>query len=98
MPRVDPRTIPALPPDAGRPEILYVEWVDSAGTPGWCSKEEIDHSKNIMPIRSVGFLVHDTKDALVLALNHSHGERIGRPFGELMTIPKIAITKRTRIL
>jgi hypothetical protein len=76
------------------PRIIYVEWVDSARTPGWCEEAAIAHAGNVMPCRTVGFLVKETKEAIAVALNNAHGPRVASPFGEIITIPKVAITKR----
>lgn len=79
----------------GQPEIVYVEWIDSTRTEGWCTHREIENACTPMDCRTVGFLVREDDKAIVLALNAAHGEHVGSPYGSLMTIPKLAITLRT---
>jgi hypothetical protein len=81
----------------GQPEMVYVEWIDSCTTSGWCGDEQIENAGNSLHCRTVGFLVKETDSAIVLALNNAYGDRVRCPFGDLMTIPKIAITLRAGI-
>lgn len=70
--------------------LIVVEWVDSCGLKGghWGSTED---AKQLTPsdCRSVGWLINETDDAIVLAAHvtphHVSGE---------MCIPKVAVTKR----
>lgn len=74
-----------------RPKVLLVEWVDSGGRSGWCGGDEL--AIPIMVCETAGYLVSETGDVLTLALNRTITEGC-KPFGELMAIPKRAITKR----
>lgn len=74
-----------------KPNIYIVDWIDSCGQNGWLDsdscKVELSHCQ------TVGFFVDETKDALALALNRTTKEG-HRPFGEIITIPKCAITRK----
>ena len=76
----------------GQPPMVYLEWVDSTRTEGWCSRKEVDA---LVPLecKTAGFLVREDDSMIVIALNVSHPES-GSPFGSLMTIPKICIRLR----
>lgn len=76
------------------PKMMYVEWVDSAGTNGWCTPHEVEAAGEPMACSSVGFFVKETKTAIVLAQNRSEAKNTARPWGELMTIPKVAVITR----
>lgn len=78
-------------------KALYVEWIDSCCTNGWLQQHDIEAAGAVMTCQSLGFLVKETKDAIVLALNRSTSENTARPYGELVTIPKVAILKRTQV-
>ena len=77
--------------------MLYVEWVDSACLNGWLLPSDIDAAGSPTTCASAGFLVKETKTSLVLALNRGVSENVARPFGEVVTIPKVSITKRVRL-
>lgn len=74
-----------------RPKILIVEWVDSAGLNGWCGSHELEPPLAVC--ETAGYFVSETRDALTMALNRGVNEGL-KPFGELISIPKCAITKR----
>jgi hypothetical protein len=72
-------------------KMLLVDWMDSASNPGWKSSDELQAT--ICLCQTVGFLVLETDAALVLAL--SRGTQEGyRPYSDLISIPKVAITRR----
>jgi len=59
---------------------MYVEWVDAVADVGW--NYEVEETK-ISLIKSVGWLVRETKDEIVLAADYSEGDTNRR-----MAIPK----------
>ena len=63
-----------------QPKLMYVEWVDAVADVGW--NYEVEDTK-ISLIKSVGWLVRDTKDEIVLAADYSEGDTNRR-----MAIPK----------
>ena len=70
-------------------KLLYVEWVDSmVAASGWSDTEG---TEAIVPakIRSVGWLLRETGDAITLIAHDGQDEVAG-----FMVIPKCAIKKR----
>lgn len=86
---------PALP-SVQPNDIVYVEWLDTVTTTGWCSPAAIAKVGEPSHCRSVGFMVKETDVTITLALNSSITPEAW-PFGELVTIPKSAITLRIPI-
>ena len=71
------------------PEVTFIEWEDHfASKGGWALKDDIKDSA--MLNTSVGFLLKENKDVVVLAL--SRGEN--GLAGECITLLKKCITKR----
>ena len=64
---------------------MYIEWVDAVSDGGW----EEDIKVDIHPVRTVGFLVSESKDGICLASTVS-----GEMTNARMHIPKAWITKR----
>ncbi len=71
-------------------KLLLVEWVDSTYSSGWQLRDSID--EDITNCVTVGILLQEKKDILVMALSLSKVE-----YSQAMTIPKCAI-KRMRTL
>ena len=63
-----------------------IKWLDSSETHGWVEKDNL--KAKIEEIESVGFIVHET-DELIVISNAMHQDAINSPF----TIPKFAIKK-----
>jgi hypothetical protein len=70
------------------PKIYLINWIDSCSQSGWATSE--DCKADLSYCQSVGFLVEENKEAYCLALNRTTKEG-HRPFGELITIPKVAV-------
>ena len=71
--------------------VEIVDWIGSNMTTRWESKETYDsHAKDPIECRSVGFVVHEDTDRVCLLQSESNV-----CFAEMITIPKLAITKRT---
>jgi len=64
---------------------VEVQWVDSISSGSWhdYDKEDVD-----MSCTSVGMLIENSKDRMVLALNQS-----AYGFGHYITIPKTAVRR-----
>jgi hypothetical protein len=47
-------------------KLLYVEWIDASSGPGW---QTVEAMRDQQPLycRSVGWLIHENKDHLLLA-------------------------------
>lgn len=78
-------------------KLVLVEWWDShQNISGWAAVADI--TPDLPLIRSVGWVVHDTPECLVLVANHGEETRSSpeQACGE-MTIPKVCV-KRVRRL
>lgn len=71
-------------------EILFVRWVDSSAAHGWNHIEAINPALKVCT--SIGFLINETDDALILAAHLSFDPDLC--CGD-MSIPKVAIIQRT---
>lgn len=65
--------------------VIYVEWVDAVSDGGWEDEVKVD----IHPVRTIGYLVSETKDGICLASTVS-----GEMSNARMHIPKSWIVKR----
>lgn len=63
---------------------MYLEWLDSAATRGWQPRD----SSGLLPIRSLGWLVEDTKEYVTITTSVSQ-ER----YMDQLTIPRRAVLK-----
>ncbi len=78
--------------DKARIEVIH--WVDSNMTSRWDSKETyLSYSENSMECRSVGFVVHESKDRVSILQSES-----AMSFADMVTIPKSAILKRVAMV
>lgn len=68
-----------------KPTALYIEWEDAVASNGW----EDHHKAELHPCVTMGFLIDETKDALLIASTISMGSTNAR-----MHIPKAWIKKR----
>lgn len=76
-------------------KLFRVEWEDSSSfSRVWNSKESLSASKNQRCV-SVGFLVHEDKDCVVIAGHMGLNEQ--PDFAGDMRIPKSAIRSRRRM-
>jgi hypothetical protein len=66
-------------------QVVYVEWVDAVSDGGW----EDDVKVDIHPVKTIGFLIAETKDGICLASTMSGDNSNAR-----MHIPKAWIVKR----
>jgi hypothetical protein len=92
--------------------LLLVEWNDAASHRGaggsWVTLDDV--TPNPVPVRSIGWLLHDTPQALTLVSTHHAGDMADKgqrssdaaPGSDdqasgVITIPKGWITKRLRL-
>lgn len=87
----------AADPDFGTLEL--VEWVDSQTTyAGWVRLDEIgDRRPLVGEMRTVGWVVRENDDAILIAQNVGSTDGGSQQICHAMTIPKVAITSRTRL-
>lgn len=69
-----------------QPKLMYVEWVDAVADVGWDDDPE---KVGISLIKSVGWLVKENKNEIVLAADYSDGDTNRR-----MAIPKAWIRNK----
>lgn len=72
------------------PKALYVEWVDALADSGWTKLERVS---DIHRCHSIGFLVKETKNSIVLATAVALDED-GNEANSTLAIPKAWIKKR----
>lgn len=70
---------------------MEVEWVDSFGSPHWVSPDDIPDLLAHLPALSVGYLVSDTSEAIVLVMGVGGQEQ----HLNQMAIPRPAVKKIT---
>ncbi len=68
-----------------KPTALYIEWVDAVASNGW----EDNHKAELHPCVTMGFLIDENKEAILIASTISMGSTNAR-----MHIPKAWIRKR----
>lgn len=76
--------------------ISYVEWVDSAMVHGWSAGADLERNIGVGMCKTVGFLVHEDTDKIVLALNAAVDEKTA-PFGEIISIPQLCVRKHCAV-
>lgn len=67
-------------------KLIYVEWVDAVASSGWEKHEE---AESIHLCRSIGYVVKEDKDCLILASTISQDQNNCR-----IAIPKAWIKKK----
>ena len=70
------------------PKVILVEWVDAVCGAGW----EIESKPELHPCTTLGYLINEDADAVVIASTLSLGSNNAR-----MVIPKAWIKKRKEI-
>ena len=70
------------------PQVVYVEWVDTFGVPGWTTAEAFSDPS---PLRCVtcGFLVRETDGVITVAASWTEVGKFDCP----ISIPWVAVTK-----
>jgi len=77
-------------------KILKIDWIDSASEHGWLSTQEVEDLEGLGKCQTVGYFVKETKNSISIAQNRST-DHIHCPFGEIITIPKVAIIKKREL-
>jgi len=79
--------------------LFLIEWEDASTRSGWQWLEDIKEDTNLLMIRSVGWVVYEDKNQLILG-SHISGERnktIQLGISDCMSIPKSSIIKMIRL-
>ena len=74
-----------------RPKMLRVTWRDSVGDSGW---HDADDTFSVDVIESVGFLVDENSDRLVLATSRLTTRINGPLWSGMVTIPAEAVVSK----
>ena len=75
-------------------DIVEIFWIDSCSDAGW--KTAIESKGVLSSVRSVGYLLEQTEDLVCIARSMVTEE--GHcPYGDLLTIPKVAIKSMKHI-
>lgn len=71
-----------------KPRPVFIEWVDSIGSAGWKTREEVQAflSAPTEHVKSVGYLIHSDRNRVVIAQSLHYENR-----DHLMEIPRKAI-------
>ncbi len=77
-------------------QIVEVDWVDSLHARGWMKEDEVQLSGDHMLHRTLGYVLRDSKDALLLIQSYQINLQ-PREVDGVMEIPRVAI-KRLRKL
>ena len=72
--------------------LVEITWNDSSSSTGWQSKPETA----LLQCWSAGYLVHRSRQAVVIALNCS-SEQSANSFGDTMTIPARCVKRIRRL-
>jgi hypothetical protein len=73
-------------------KILYVEWIDANSHAGWQDRSEIAKDASVSRCYSIGFVIKETKEELVIATTVSDDEA-----NCWIAIPKSWIRKRRKL-
>ena len=70
-------------------QVVEITWIDSASRHGWTDRNDVD---DIALIHSVGFLVRETKDVIVISTSFHEED-----FADPLSVPKVAIRSRRNL-
>jgi len=78
------------------PQMVVIEWQDASAQSGWWSKTDaLDWADYDYMVRTVGFIVKETDEAVTVAQSwHPMGKKDAQP-GELFKVPRGMISKIT---
>lgn len=79
-------------------KIVEVNWVDSEHHADWEKiSDVIEEQSGSLGCRSVGYLISDTEDRIILATSVSEDEETEEQVSAYITIPKICITSQKEL-
>jgi hypothetical protein len=73
------------------PKIVHVCWRDSAQHLGWV--DPVEEELKVHPIESIGFLVEETDDHIIIASGHNMAEG-AVPWCQVVVIPIGAVVEK----
>ena len=71
-----------------KPKAVYVRWRDAGGSSAW----QVYEGLNVMPVESIGWVIEDTKDKLVIA--SSYDNRENRQWADITVIPRECVVSK----
>lgn len=74
-----------------------MEWIDAAGGGGWKPLDDVLEEAVVDPCRSVGYLLRDDDDAIVLAQSRTERERDPQMFNDWLVIPRENVERVTEL-
>ena len=74
--------------------MMFVEWVDSMGSPGWRNQRDIGTEAAVC--QTAGFLVAESKTAITIACSRNLAED-SLPYNDCISIPKCAIKRKRQL-
>ncbi|WP_290818255.1 hypothetical protein [Ferrovibrio sp.] len=78
--------------------MVLIEWVDSRQpVPEWRYVSDYDNAMNVIPVMSLGFLIHDGKDVKALAPNLGQIGQDDEQTSGVIRIPSRAVLKMKRL-
>jgi len=83
-----------------RPKLEIIEWVDASASVGWMSDEDVaaDSSQHVQLCVSVGFLVYEDKNQIILGGTTGANESSGHlESNNRIAVPKAWLRERKRI-
>lgn len=75
-------------------EGMWVRWVDSSSRQGWHAENEI---VQLMTAESLGWVIHEDEDQIVLALSGVFDGSSSHPWGHAISIPQRAVLARRKL-
>lgn len=75
------------------PKIVWIEWLDSCMNHGWREENSINLESGRLRCESIGFLVSETDDLVVVSASWDSVESFADP----ITIPRCSITKMQEV-
>lgn len=79
-------------------KIVEVFWVDSEHSSDWSKLEDVlEEQSGSLECRSVGYLVADKEDRIILATSVSNDEDTEESISAYITIPKVSILSQKEL-
>ena len=73
--------------------LVEVDWVDSSASTGWLYTNEMNLEDDLVPIRTIGRLMYQDTQKVVLAMSIDLGTQGHRQTNNRTTIPRVTIQR-----
>ena len=75
--------------------IEKIEWLDASSNTGWDSRTAYEKTFDVdLTVVSVGYIVHETDDRVVMLMTHSYADGL---YDVSLVLPKACIVSRVRL-